>query len=76
MFYRPVTVTDPPIEEEYDVAVLQKFVALFPYSVFATLILAYFAYTGTPPTADPETPPPVTVEYEDSFDMIQVGERG
>ena len=60
-------------EEEYDVAMLQKFVALFPYSVFATLILAYFAYIGTPPTPDPETPLPVTIEYEDSFDVIQVG---
>lgn len=59
-------------EEEYDIAVLQKFVALFPYSVFATLILAYFAYIGTPPTPDPETPPSVTIEYEDSFDVIQV----
>jgi hypothetical protein len=53
--------------------VLQKFVALFPYSAFATLILAYFAYTGIPPTADPGSPPPVTIEYEDSFDVIQVG---
>lgn len=52
---------------------LQKFVALFPYSVLATLILAYFAYTGIPPTTDPESPPPVTIEYEDSFDTIQVG---
>jgi len=47
-------------------------VILFPYSVFATLILAYFAYIGTPPTPDPETPPPVTIEYDDSFDVIQV----
>jgi superkiller protein 3 len=59
-------------EEEYDVAMLQNFVTLFPYSVFATLILAYFAYIGTPPTPDSETPPPITIEYEDSFDVIQV----
>ena len=59
-------------EEEYDVAALQKFVALFPYSVFATLILAYFAYTGTQPTRDPEPPHPATIEYDDSFDVIQV----
>lgn len=59
-------------EEEYDVAVLRKFVDLFPYSVFATLILAYFAYAGTQPMTDPESPPPVTIEYEDSFDAIQV----
>ena len=51
---------------------LRKFVDLFPYSVFATLILAYFAYAGTQPMTDPESPPPVTIEYEDSFDAIQV----
>jgi len=62
----------PIDEEEHDFAVLQKFVALFPYSVFATLILAYFAYIGTPPTTDLESPPPVAIEYEDSFDVIQV----
>ena len=60
------------MEVEYDVAVLRKFVALFPYSVFATLILAYFAYTGTPPTTDPESPPSATIEFDDSFDVIQV----
>jgi len=52
--------------------VLQKYVALFPYSIFATLILAYFAYTGIPPTTDSESPPLVTIEYDDSFDVIQV----
>jgi len=62
----------PIDQEEYDVAMLQKFVALFPYSGFATLILAYFAYIGTSPTSDPEAPPPVTIEYDDSFDVIQV----
>ena len=51
---------------------LQKFVALFPYSVFATLILGYFAYSGTQPATDPESPHPATVEYDDSFDVIQV----
>lgn len=51
---------------------LQKFVALFPYSGFAALILAYFAYIGTSPTSDPEAPLPVTIEYDDSFDVIQV----
>jgi len=60
------------MEVEYDVVVLRKFVAMFPYSVFATLILAYFAYTGTPPTTDPESPPSVTIEFDDSFDVIQV----
>ena len=59
-------------EEEYDVSVLQKFVALFPYSVLANLVLAYFAYTGIQPTTDPESPPPATIEYDDSFDVIQV----
>ena len=52
---------------------LQKFVALFPYSVFATLILAYFAYIGTQPTTDPESAHSATIEYDDSFDTIQVG---
>ena len=59
-------------EEEYDVAMLQKFVALFPYSGFAALILGYFAYIGTSPTSGPEAPLPVTIEYDDSFDVIQV----
>jgi len=47
-------------------------VALFPYSGFATLILAYFAYSGTQSTTGPESPPPDTMEYDDSFDVIQV----
>lgn len=64
----------PVGEEEYDVSVLHKFLALFPYSAFATLILAYFAYAGLPPTTDCESPPPLTIEYEDSFDVIQVSE--
>ena len=51
---------------------LQKFLALFPYSAFASLILAYFSYSGLSPTTDPESPHPVTIEYEDSFDAIQV----
>ena len=50
---------------------------LFPYSNFATLILAYFAYAALPPTADPEeSPPPTTIEYEDSFYVIQVSGPG
>lgn len=59
-------------EEEYDISVLRKFLALFPYSGFATLILAYFAYAGLSPTTDYDSPPPATIEYEDSFDVIQV----
>ena len=51
---------------------LQKFVILFPYSVFATLILGYFAYTGTQPMTSPESPPPAAIEYDDSFDVISV----
>ena len=51
---------------------LQKFVALFPHSGFATLILAYFAYTGIQPTTGPESPPTITIEYDDSFDVIHV----